>query len=64
MHKLSNETLENLLIALARAKDERGLIVHIRPQDAFTPFILNQLPCPPQANACDYNRVDPYGRSP
>ena len=56
MHKLSSETLENLLIALAKAKTENGLIVHIRPQDAFTPFILDQLP--------RQLRVDPYGRRP
>ncbi len=42
--KLSDETLENLLIALAKLKDESGLAIHIRPKDAFTPLILDQIP--------------------
>ena len=42
--KLSDETLENLLIALAKATDEQGVPVHIPPEAAFTGLILDQSP--------------------
>ena len=44
VHKLSFEFLEELMIALMKARTENGLIVNIPPTKAFTPFILKQLP--------------------
>ena len=42
--KLSDETLENLLVALVQATDDHGASVHIPPDAAFTDLILAQLP--------------------
>lgn len=42
--RLSEETLENLLIALSQARDEQGVPVHIPPEAAFTKLILDNAP--------------------
>ena len=42
--KLSDETIENLMIALAQATDEAGVPVHIPPEAAFTGLILENAP--------------------
>lgn len=42
--KLSEETLENLMVALAQATDEQGVPVNIPPEAAFTSLILDQSP--------------------
>ena len=42
--KLSQETLENILIAVSQAKDERGLFVNLPPELALSPALLEQMP--------------------
>lgn len=42
--RLSQETLEGLLIAMVWARDFRGLYIHLRPEDVFSQDILDQLP--------------------
>ena len=42
--RLSQETLEDLLIAMSWAKDYRGLHICLRPEDVFSQEILEQLP--------------------
>lgn len=41
---LSQESMENLLIALMQMRDENGLIVRIKPSDIFQDWFLDMLP--------------------
>ena len=44
MIKFSNDSLENLVIAIIKLTDSRGLKVAVRPEDVLQPWVLEQLP--------------------
>ena len=41
---ISDESLENLLIAVLQLTDRNGLLLAIQPQDIFQDWFLNLLP--------------------
>lgn len=43
-HKLNQESLEALLIAAARAKNDKNLHIALPLAWVFTPWVLDQLP--------------------
>ena len=54
--RLSDETLEELLTAVVRAIDHRGLRIALPLEAVFTPEVLHQFPTPIDFGACSFNR--------
>lgn len=42
--KLSQETLEQILIAIRNAKNDRGLVIHLPPNMVLQDWVMEQLP--------------------
>lgn len=44
--RLSQQALEDIVVAVTRATDERGLRVQLRLEDVLLPELLEQMPKP------------------